>query len=225
MESLSKEIPKNWKNNIEGQWKFLEENGAILLTEKETKTRTLSVTLLPNPDDKRKINEKLLSVLPEQIDEYVVLQPWEGYHFSVQWVSKENLKNEDVSILADSIKSDLKGEGEIRGKMIYPLLGKKNLFGIFDVETTDRLMNMRSKLENIWQEKGWKVGIPEGAYEMAWMSLARFKKKVPDNLIRELKSLEPITEDLVVNTVRISINDEFLTPDKTKVLGEIGLIK
>jgi hypothetical protein len=225
MEILSSKIPEGWRNNLEGQRQFVEENGVVLLTEKEVETITLSVVLLPSLDDRKTINEKMRDALPERLNEYVVWQPWEGYHFSVQWVLKENLKGMDLETLVDSIKSSLNTEDAIKGKMIYPLLGKKNLFGIFNAENANHLVNMRNKLGSIWQEQDWKIGIPEGAYGLAWMSLVRFKKEIPDDLIRELMDLKPITSDLTVDTVRVSINDEFLTPNKTKVLGEIDLVK
>lgn len=225
MEIPSPNIPENWRNNLEGQRQFVEENGVVLLTEKEIETVTLSVVLLPSLEDRRIIDEKMLGALPERLKKYVVWQPWEGYHFSVQWVMKENLGEVDMDLLVGSIKSSLSKESVIKGKMIYPLLGKKNLFGIFDVETPDHLVSIRTKLEDIWQEQGWKIGIPEGAYGLAWMSLVRFKKEIPDDLVRELMDLKPIIDDLTVNTVKVSINDEFLTPNKTEVLGEIDLIE
>lgn len=222
-EPIPHTIDEGWKKSLKWHSNKIQENkGIIILTPEKQSIKTFGI-LFEVPDSvKFQIKDWLDINLPPQFGEYIIRQPADGYHISLEWTEQENIPKEIQDEVMIDIKSGLAKFSKLPMDiaLLYPSF--VNMFAPCLINN-EALEELRNELRSIFTKHNLRIGIPPEVYG-AWVSLIRYKKQLPSELIHELQKLPKDTiPEVVLDKILFTINDPMFTKEKSTVLEQMTL--
>lgn len=220
---ISDNLPNSLKEAILYQRYLVDKDNIAVYDSSQLKKRSFSVLATLATATSKEMYNYTKKSLPIDYVSSLILQPYEGYHISLQWSPKETLKNINVKELVDNIKSSITIDRPISGTIHFPYLSSRSLLGWY-VDNNSSLALIRNKLNDVWCNYGLERGITGLKSNFYWVSLIRFKKYLSDREIRPFKDIKGKTlEDIHIKSLEIVYNDPFFSPDKSEILDTITL--
>jgi len=222
-------LPEKWKRQLENEFSFVQKSGFYLTNPSEgLKIRVLGVLLDFDLEVKKQIYKFVQKAIPEKILPKLHIQPYQGYHCSIQTSSQ---KAEDEKKLASSIEKLYKNSKPLKGniKTIYP--SDNSLFGVTTLNGK-LIAKMRLDLSEIFLRCGAQPKYnPKRDKQhfdhwsgMTWISLARPTEAFSEEELKLLRKLaKKEFKNVSFNKIVLTYNDQFFTPGVSEILTEINL--
>ncbi|HUW24492.1 MAG TPA: hypothetical protein VMW04_02580 [Patescibacteria group bacterium] len=217
-------LSKSWQKLLGEHWKIIEEGNVEVFKEESNFKRALSLVFRLSPDLSQKIREDLNRVVPENLKGKIIFQPSEGYHLTLFWSPKDNLEGLDVPQFSQTLNQLFSKTPSITGTISFPHFGRGGMLSIFTTEMEEEIRSLRRKLEEIFLSFGVAPGFREEYYDLIWGSLTRHSAEFTKGEKQILKNLTVIeVPSVTFNKADLVLNDKFLTPENTKILGRFSL--
>lgn len=219
-------LPKDWEKLLADHWQTIQKNNVDLYEVQKLKkpARALSLVFkVPSPVNK-KILQRLQQIITFPLTSFITFQPYQGYHFTIQWAPENEAEKLDLVSFISELKQALKNFNRIKGKILFPFFGRAGLMGMFKTENDDEFLKIREKIEPVWQQAGLTLKFGQEFYPLAYLSLTRYPTLMTSEAKPGFKNLPTQkVEDVSLNSVLLVLNDKFLTPRSTRVLAKIPL--
>lgn len=228
MENLEKNfiettLDEGWQRSLAWHWDKIQENkGIALFTPEKQQVRTFGILIEVPEHIKGEISTWLDKNLPSEYNDYIIRQPSEGYHISLEWTEQENIPAEKKEQVLQDIQSELQKFSRIQTEiaLVYPSF--VNMFApcLVDNQT---LEDMRNSLRAVFNKHNLRVGIPPEVYG-AWISLVRFKQQLPLELIEALQYLpKEVIRGTQLDTILLTVNDPMFAKETSQILKKTTL--
>lgn len=217
------ELPLEWQQKLTEELAFVRKNGFYLTNpaQIQKQPKTLSVLLQPTKEYRRKLFEFVRDAVPAELRSKIILQPYEGYHVSVQW-SKE-FTNTKVAIFCKNIDKVAKTLPLVKTHVfgLYP--SDNNFF--FVLKTDVNVSEIRSQVSKVMEQNNAIPKLP-GNLSIIWMSVARivkpFTKEEIELSISKLGKKQFI--DMYLSQLVVAKSDPFFDRKHSEILFEQTLV-
>jgi hypothetical protein len=212
MKTLDEIIKRDWQIVIN-------DNVDLIDLEAIKDDRWYNLAFKPSPKTCLKIYDSLQKIVPDSLKSKVFFQPFEGYHFTLQWTQSDKQLDLDIKGLIQDLNKALTEFSPLKGTINYPLFGKAGSMGWFETIKNDEFTKIRQAIKSIWEKHHLELGFKENLYDLAYISLTRFTNLLTDKekyLLKELKTWE--IEDVVLDEIWLSYANKFMNPAKTEVI-------
>ncbi len=212
-------VPKNWRALGEWNWDQMIKNNVDVTSSENLYSQTLSLVLRVNNEYGKTINSNLRKHLPTELSDKIIIQPSEGYHFTLQWTSEELLDDLQEKLLS-AIK-EVKIHVPSSSTLVYPVVGKAGILGIVDDSTAQQLEQLRQNFYDIFTSMGVAIGMPPKFFPLGYISLSRYNSPFSDQDFSMLKSLEAKSaEPIQFESILLGRMDKFLTSQHSEIIWE-----
>lgn len=217
-------LPSNWDKLLREHWQQIVLKNVDVFDVKEEPKRNLGLVFKVPLNTSRKIKNVLDEIIPESLKGRILFQPFQGYHFTIQWSSEEYHRKINMALLKKELMEIFSELSPIEGQILFPYFGKMGLLGIFKTKRDRELLVIRQRVYQIWQDLGLPLGFPQKYYDLAYLSLSRYAGKFTKAERESLRNLpkQEIPEVRLTKTILV-LNDKFMTPENTEVLKELVL--
>jgi hypothetical protein len=217
-------LSKSWQKLLGEHWKIIEEGNVEVFKEESNSKRTLSLVFRLSSDLSQKIREDLDRVIPESLKGKIIFQPSEGYHLTLFWSPKDNLEGLNLPQFTQTLSQLFSKTPAITGTISFPYFGKGGMLSIFTTEREEEILSLRKRLQEIFLSFGVNPGFREAYYDLIWGSLTRYSAEFTQEEKQILKNLTVIeVPSVTFNEAVLVLNDKFLTPENTEILGRFSL--
>lgn len=222
------DLSDSWKTLLEEHWRHIKTGNVDLLSLRDisSKKRTLGLIFKVPEGTSKTIYGYLEKTIPEHLKKQIAIQPWEGYHFTIQWSPEKPLRSKDVSQIGKDLQILLAEFSPIKGNLLFPFFGKAGLLGIFKTEADKEFPHLRQAVNKLWKSFGLPLGVPPKYSDLAYLSLTRYKKSFTPKDKQFLKNLSVNkTPRIAFSEALLVLNDKFMTPENTETLRRMPLGK
>ncbi len=218
----SYQLDTEWDKSLATHWAKIQDTNVVVVSPEKQKLTTFGVLLEVPPVVQAEIYTWLSSHIPKEYAEYIIWQPAKGYHISLEWTEKDALTPEQTQILLAELEEQLTQYKALTGTISLAHPSSVNLFAPSLVQN-DALEQIRDCIRTVFQKHNLRIGIPQEVYG-AWISLIRFCKPLPAELIMRLQQLPKTTiPNVTFNKILFTHNDQMFTPEASTVLDSITL--
>lgn len=220
---MYKELPIVWQKKLENGLNSIRENGFCLFNDDSLKTRTLSFLLTFDETQNQKLHEFIELALPGHFKNKCILQPFSGYHASIQWsleYEETDLEGLKAKITEYTKSTSINLKVDILG--LYP--SDNNLFLVLVPNREGVVANLRTDISNIFQESRAITKLPADL-DTLWISVVRFSEQPTAEEREELINCLPKFkfEKIGFDRAVLALNDPFFTTENSLRLTEIVL--
>ena len=218
------QLSNNWQKLLDNHWQLIQkDNVEVFKNESPVVNKTLSLVLKLNQDLSSEITSKLTQTIPENLKSKIIFQLPEGYHFTLYWSPQNDLTKSNLSQLTQSLKRLFKETLPTTGTINFPHFGKGGLFNIF-LTDDQKIIALREQLQQIFTDNGLPIGFRQEYYDLVWGSLTRYSQEFTAEEKVVLKNLPTFEmEKITFTEALLTLNDKFLTPEYTQILGRFLL--
>jgi hypothetical protein len=203
-------IPSKFQSNLDTYRKQVLETGFITINLQEyIKNITFSVLLQLGEDTNKKLEEIVKSKVPLRILEKLYIQPYTGFHITLQ---STKIPNNDIGMVVEDLVNYIKNIQPFKVNIVGPYHSHRNLF--FAVTTDISIIKIREDIENIYNKYRLTSHLPVGD-DLMWISVCRFpeelNKEDTDFLLNNLE--QEHLENIDVKKIIITKNDPIFSKD------------
>lgn len=218
---MYKELPLVWQNKLDKEIEHVYKEGFYLSEERlEGGNNSLVVLLTASKEFNQKLFEFSKQSIPNKIQEKIFLQPYTGYHISIQW-SKE-FKNKDINSFLQDVKNYVQELKPIITDVyaIYP--SDNNLFVIPHVEKG--ISKLRNNISKIFDKNAIPPKLPPSLDTM-WISTVRMKKQFTKEEIDLAVNFLPkkVFKNIVFDTLVVALSNQVFSKDSSEILYKARL--
>jgi len=220
------DLPNSWEKLLEEHWEHIKIKNVDVISPQNilSKKRTFSLIFKVPVKASGKIYKYLEETIPERLKRQMILQPWKGYHFTVQWSPEESLKDKNISQVIEKLQVLLVEFPPIKGDLLFPFFGRAGLLGIFKTETDKEFFHLRQKVNEVLKSFNLPLGVPPKYSDLAYLSLTRYKESFTPKDKQFLKNLSVNkTPSIVFSEALLVLNDKFMTSKNTKIFKKLTL--
>lgn len=214
------EISDKWQEFIKKQQDHIRQSGVDLVDPTQLKAdyKVLTLVFKIDDDSAKKIDAYLKAAIPENIKDSLILQPYQGYHFTIQWTPD----NATPNLVAD-ISKILSQTPAFDGNLVFPFAGHAGFMATLQPNLEPRFKKLREELESVWSDHNLKLGLAQANYEIIYSSLSRYKSQfsVQEAIDIPLQSIPGI----VFNEAQLVMADKFMNPENSDIIANIPLGK
>ena len=216
------QLDPEWDKSLATHWTKIQDSNIVVVSPEKQRLITFGVLLEVPPVVQAEIYTWLSAHIPKEYTEYIIWQPAKGYHVSLEWTEKDPLSPEQTEKLLTELKEQLKQYKALTGTISLVHPSSVNLFAPYLVQNNE-LEQIRDCIRTVFQKYNLRIGIPQTVYG-AWISLIRFCKPLPADLITRLQQLPKTTiPNVTFNRILFTHNDQMFTPEASTVLDSITL--
>lgn len=185
-------------------------------------TQKTFVAIINIPEETKSQLYQYMQNIDEKLRQYLILQPYQGYHINLQWTNSiimESIQNEIITEISELFTN----VAPITGNIDLAYLSEKGVFGTLEIDI-QKLVLIRNKLNSIFKKHNLKPGIKGEKYNWIWTSLARYQKDVPPKVKELFLNLQKKQiRDIKFSKCSIVIMDPFFYARDNKILKEVNL--
>lgn len=192
-------------------------------------TRTLGLLFKIPPESSQKIKDRLDKTIPNPLKKKILLQPWQGYHLTVQWSPERETTKIKMGQFTKTLESYFSKISPIRAKIVFPFFGVVGLLGLLKTEKNREFLEIRKRANEVWKSFGLTLGAQgylEKYPDLAYLSLSRYIdifNSREKNLLKNLQVSQ--VKNVYFDEALLVLNDKFMTPEKTEILYRLSLGK
>lgn len=212
------ELPLEWQAELASRFAKVENGGLKVVDPSEmSKTNTLGVLMVPTEETKLNLHKYLKDSLPTELLPKLFIQPWSGYHMSLQWTPESTIDMEDFTTRVGQILGDVPQQSV---KIYLTYFTDVNLTAIVTMPGLN-LSILRADLNKVFDKSGLTPKLP--IINTAWISLVKFTQPLTTSEIQILQNLPKTVFDTQIKKVVIALNDPFFTPQNSEIISKIRL--
>lgn len=211
-------VPENWKAFGNWNWEQIRKHNVAVTTPHDLQSQNLSVVLRLQKDCALQIYSDLQQDIPSDILEKIIAQPYEGYHFTLQWTPSISPDKEQK--LSSRLK-ELNFDIPTSGTMVHPVLGKAGILGIVDDQTAKILEELRSKIYEVFTSLNISAGLLPDFFPLGYVSLSRYSAPFTDMDFEALKAIEAKSKNPIqFESILLGKIDKFITLERSEIIWE-----
>jgi len=216
----------SWDKLLKDHWKQIESDNVVEFNayKLSQETRTLGLVFKVPPKAGQKIRNSLDEIVPDSLRGRILFQPWQGYHFTVQWSPKEKVKDKNLDQIIKGLESLLSEFPPIKGEIVFPFLG---LLGFLKTKDNREFSEIRNEVNKLWSSFGLSLGAKKYLEKypgLAYLSLSRYTGSFgceEKQLLKNFPTDQP--QSVCFKEALLVINDKFMKPENTEIFAKLRL--
>lgn len=214
-------FPKKWRHLLDEYSKTIEHTN-VQVFDPSTINKLIAISLITKLPTavSQQIHHTLQQQIPKQFQPKILFQPPEGFHFTIQWTSNEDLFKIDTAQFEYQIVDLFMKYFPIIGDLYYPFFGPAGLGGILKTKTDVEFKNLRTEVLPIWNSFGLTQGYSANL-ALAYVSFSRYIDTFTKEESQLLMNLPTqIIKNVSLDNLLLVLNNKFVTSDVSVVLSE-----
>ena len=198
---------------IDSQFEKIRSSGVHVFDEKiETRPQLVpSIVVRLDRSISGKIYQSYIHLLPREMAEGLITQPYGGYHITLQWYEPEYHSPTVENALIEKIDELVKDPNFPHGcTLIYPIIGYYSVWAAMDNDTEDKLYGARKNIALKLKDVGINSGLNEERSFLSYINFARYSKRLRVSS-EKLRTHTTIQQEVNFSSIELLLADKFVS--------------